>query len=153
MYSFYIDGNDTKTFMNELIKGGSFDKFEVRGCDITTFVTYSIDGKLNKSWYDENTERFFCTWKELKPYIYNIIKGNKKPRSMKIVLSLSEKAAAKIHPNGKACFINIVFEEDRTAVVTGTAQIEFSLDKSLDEAWEKKVKDFFNKLGIVQNQE
>lgn len=151
MYSFYIDGDDIKTFMNELIKGSSFDKFEVRGCDITTFVTYSIDGRLNKSWFEEDTERFFCKWSELKPYVFSIIKGNKKPKSMKIVLALNEKASARVHPNGKACFINIVFEEERVAVVTGTAQIEFSLDKSLDEAWEERVKGFFKKMNIVQN--
>ncbi len=151
MYSFYIDGEDIRTFMNELIRGDSFDKFEVRGCDITTFVTYSIDGRINKDWYNEETNRFFCTWRELKPYIHNIIKGSKKPKSMKIVLALSEKAAAMVHPNGKACFINIVFEEERVAIVTGTAQIEFSLDKSLDLAWEERVKGFFKGLGIVQN--
>lgn len=151
MYSFYIDKDDVKTFMNELIKKDTFDKFEVRSCDITTFVTYSIDCRINRSWYEDETTRFFCKWGELRPYIYNIIKGNKKPKSIKIVMALSEKAAAKIHPNGKACFINIVFEEERVAVVTGTAQIEFSLDKSLDFAWEDKVKEFFKKLNITQN--
>ncbi len=151
MYSFYIDGNDIKTFMNELIRGESFDRFQVRGCEITTFVTYSIDGRINRDWYEDDKDRYFCTWKELKPYIHNIIKGSKKPKSMKIVLALSEKAAAKIHPNGKACFINIVFEEEKVAVVTGTAQIEFTLNKELDEAWEERVKGFFEKLGITQN--
>ena len=29
MYSFYIDTDDIKTFMNELIKKDTFDKFEV----------------------------------------------------------------------------------------------------------------------------
>ncbi len=151
MYSFYIDTDEIRSFMNELIKKDTFDKFEVRSCDITTFVTYNIDCRLNREWYGSDTTRFFCKWEELRPYVYNIIKGSKKPKSMKIVMAIGEKAAAKIHPNGKACFINIVFEEERVAVVTGTAQIEFSLDKSLDAAWDDKVKEIFKKLGITQN--
>lgn len=151
MYSFYIDGDDIKKFMNIFLKENKFDKFEVRSCELTTFVTFDIDCKLNKSWFDTVPERNYCEWKELKPHIFELIKGKKKPKSMKFVMALSTKAAEKIHPNAQACFINIVFEEDKVGVVTGTAQKEFTLDKSLELVWGERIREFFEKLEITQN--
>lgn len=151
MYSFYINGEDVKKFMNLFLKDDKFDKFEVRSCDITTFVEYSIDCLLNKSWFDEAPQRDYCLWSELRPYIFGLIKGKKKPKSMKFVMALSHKAAAKIHPNALACFINITFEEDKITVITGTAQKEFSLDKSLELNWGDRIRNFFDNMNIVQH--
>lgn len=151
MYSFYIDGEDIKKFMNIFLKEDKFDKFEVRNCQLTTFVSYDIDCKLNKYWFEEPPEREYCKWCELRPHIFELIKGKRKPKSMKFVISLSQKAAEKIHINAQACFLNIVFEEDKIGVVTGTAQKEFSLDKSLELEWGERVRAFFNKLEITQN--
>ena len=151
MYSFYIDNDDTKVFMNKLFKEDSFDKFYIRTCDVKTFVTFNIDASLNKDWLEEETDKTYCKWADLKPYVVNMIKGSKKPSYFKIVMSLSEKATATLHPNGQACFLNILFEFDKVTIITGTAQREFSLDKSLDDTWDNKVKDFFKKLGITQN--
>ncbi|MDO4300722.1 MAG: DUF5721 family protein [Clostridia bacterium] len=151
MYSFYIDGDDIKKFMNIFLKEDKFDKFEVRNCQLTTLVTFEIDCKLNKDWFDGEIIRDYCKWKELKPYIFELIKGKKKPKSMKFVMALSAKAAEKIHPNAQVCFINIVFEEDKIGVVTGTAQKEFNLDKSLELIWGERIREFFEKLEITQN--
>lgn len=151
MYSFYIDGNDIKKFMNIFLKSEKFDKFEVRSCELTTLVSFDIDCKLNKDWLEEETERTYCKWRELKPYIFDLIKGKKKPKSMKFVMALSQKGAEKLHPNALACFINIVFDEDKISVVTGTAQKEFSLDKSLELLWGEKIKELFTTLEITQN--
>lgn len=151
MYSFYIDGEDIKKFMNIFLKENLFDKFEVRSCEVTTFVTFNIDCRVNKEWFEETHNGDYCLWKELRPYIYNIIKGKKKPKNMKFVMSLSPSALEKLHPNALACFLNIVFEEDKVSIVTGTAQKEFSLDKSLEIIWGEKIKDFFENIKITQN--
>jgi hypothetical protein len=45
----------------------------------------------------------------------------------------------------------MVFENGKITFTTGTAQKNFSMDKSLDEVWENKVKEIFNKLGIAIN--
>lgn len=150
MYSFYIDGNDIKRFMNMLLKEDKFDKFEVRSCTAATFVTFDIDCRLIKEDNDESGIAY-CRWSELRPYIYELIKGKKKPKSIKIVMAFSGKMAEKVHENAQACFLNIVFEEDKVAVVTGTAQKTFSLDKSLENEWGERIKSFFDKLEITQN--
>ncbi len=150
MYSFYIDGNDIKKFMNMLLKDDKFDKFEVRSCTAATFVTFDIDCRLIKD-EDGESERLYCRWGELRPYVYELIKGKKKPRSIRIVMAFSGRMAEKVHENAQACFLNIVFEEDKVAIVTGTAQKTFSLDKSLENEWGERIKGFFDKLGITQN--
>ena len=36
--------------MNKLLIENSFDDFELRECTIATKATFSIDGKFNKDW-------------------------------------------------------------------------------------------------------
>jgi hypothetical protein len=67
------------------------------------------------------------------------------------VFALDDAAIEQLHPNAKAAFINMVFENGKITFTTGTAQKNFSMDKGLDEVWENKVKEMFNKLGISIN--
>jgi hypothetical protein len=153
MYSFYIDNDDIKIFMNKLLKDDTFNGFELRSCEIKKNIVITMDGRINKDWYDEDVENDYAPWMEIRHYIFDIIKGKRTPNYIKMILSLKKSAAEKIHNNAKACFLNILFEEGKVAVVTGTAQKEFSLDKSVDEAWEDSVKKFFKKMKIVQHRE
>lgn len=153
MYSFYIDGDDIKVFMNKLLKEDTFNGFELRVCEIKKNVFISVDGRLNKKWYAEEIKREYTTWSEIRPNIFEFIKGKKAPESIKLVLSLNKNAVEKIHNNLRSCFLNINFEGGIITVVTGTDQKEFSLDKSHNDAWEDSVKRFFKKLGIVQKTE
>lgn len=148
MYSFYIDNDDIKVFMNKLLIDDSFYSFELRSCEVKKDITFSIDGLINKNWYDEEIITDFINWSNVQPYIFNIIKGKKVPSYIKIVLGLNTNAVEKIHSNAKACFLNILFEDGKAGIVTGTAQKEFTLDKSVDAAWEDNVKKFFRKLQI-----
>jgi hypothetical protein len=152
MYRFYIDGSDTKKFMNLLLKDDKFDKFECRSCEITTVASFSLDGRLNGDFFDEAPNRAYCLWSEVRSQIFYLIKGKRKPKVFKIVLALGEKSAEKLHPNAKVCFLNIVFENDKNDSVvftTGTAQKEFSLDKGVDEVWEGMIRSFFKKLELT----
>ena len=144
MYSFYIDGEDIKKFVNLLLKENTCDKFEIRNCEISTFVNFEIDCKLNKDYLElfqeeEEIKREFCLWKELRPKIYEIIKGKIKPSKMKFVFSASESFTKKFHENAKALFLNILFDNNKILVVTGTSQTYFSLDNSLEILWENKI--------------
>ena len=39
--------NDTKSFMNLLLKGDTFDAFSFRQGELTTFASFLIEGKRN----------------------------------------------------------------------------------------------------------
>lgn len=148
MYSFYIKDNETKKFMNLLLKESTFDRFECCACELTTLTQIKIDGRINKDFYEEKPNRYFCLWAELKPIVFFLVKGKKLPKHIKIVLMLSESACQRLHPNGKSCFLNITFKDGRLLFVTGTAQREFSPDRELDTIWDNTVKRLFAKLGL-----
>jgi hypothetical protein len=112
-------------------------------------VSFTIDCKLNKEFFDEEVKRNYCTWGEIRSQVFSLVKGKKKPKVFKIILSLSEMGTEKLHPNAKACFLNISFENDMVVFTTGTAQKEFDLSKAVDEAWDNVMRVFFKKLGVV----
>ncbi|MGN1319105.1 MAG: DUF5721 family protein [Lachnospirales bacterium] len=149
MYSFYIDGKDVKIFMNNLLKSDTFKGFDLILCEIKKDIYISIEGKLNLSWFDEKPENEYIRWENIKPVVYEHIKGKRSPDNMKIILSLSHPEL--IHNNAGSCSLTITYKEDKVKVTTGTAPKVFSLDKSIDEAWTENVKKFFKKMGVVQN--
>lgn len=151
MYSFYIDGSDVKLFMNKLLRGDDFNSFNMVSCDVVKNVTVTIDGRVTKDWYDEKVENKFEKWENVRGYIFDIIKGKKSPKKIKLVLSLDESIIEKIHKNAKSCSLKIEFADNKVNVLTGVMQKEFSLDKSLDDNWDQSVKKFFKKLEIAQN--
>ena len=149
MFSAFIEGAEIKELMTKLLTGDEFDFYEMRSAEITTCMAYSLDGRLNKEWFDEQRSEEWIKWEEAKPSVKNIIKGKRKPQKMKIVLSVPEDIAVKVHPNAKALFLNLSFGGDRVVVTGASSQREFSLDKTLDEAWNLQLTKFFKKICAV----
>ncbi len=139
-----IPESNVKDFMKKLLKETLFDNFEINGVEIISFTKFEISGKL----YEDN-ERKNCTWRELRPYIFNIIKGTQKPKIIKIIFSLPKEYLAKIHPNGASFYINMLFENDQICFTTGSSEKNFSLDKTVASNWDNYVKNFFNKNNIL----
>lgn len=154
MYIFYIVKSEIKIFMNKLLKGNEFDSFEVRKIELETISKFSIEGKINKDYLPEDEKREFCTWQELKPYIFQIVKGNKKPKNMKIIFSLSKNIIDQLSDNALAMFLNVNFEDNKIICTTGTSQKNFSLDNTVDIIWEEYINKFIKQAGIaVSNSE
>ena len=94
---------DVKDFMSRLLIGTDFDAFWLCEANVTTFVTYHIDGSLHKEFFDSEqaemlarTERTFSTWKEIKPFCFSIMKGKHTPLHFKIVFQLSRQNVEKL---------------------------------------------------------
>jgi len=140
---------NTKDFMNQLLKKEVFNSFQVRALSITTFTTFDINGVLNKPYFDDfNEERNYCLWEELQPYALEIIKGNKSPKHIKIVFSANEQLLNMVSPKASALFMNINFDEGRLIATSGLSLKTFELDKSVDFIWDEWVSQFFNRNGI-----
>jgi hypothetical protein len=151
MLAFYCDGDDIKKFMALVLSGNAFDRLQLRSGELMTRARFEIDGRLNKDFDGIETERAYCLWGEVRHNVFDLIKGKKLPKYIKLVFALDDAAIEQLHPNAKAAFINMVFENGKITFTTGTAQKNFSMDKGLDEIWENKVKEMFNKLGIAVN--
>ncbi len=139
--------SDVKVFMSKLLKEDLFDPMGVREVEIRAITYFCIDGAIDREFL--NTDRTHCLWQEIKPIVVTIIKGNKRPRSLKLVLSLPKEELPSIHENAAAAFMNIAYEQDKITLTTATSQKTFSLDKSLDHAWETYVTNFLSRNGIA----
>ena len=143
--------NDTKSFMHLLLKETVFDSFLFRQGEIVTFSTFSIDGKRNADFYSsdeiEQGLSAYAYWEEIRPFVFQTIKGQKLPKSIKLVLSLSEEKLMHL-PNTKAAFLNILFRENAILCTTAIAQETFSLDKQGEAVWEEYILKFFKKHNI-----
>lgn len=149
--------NDTKSFMNLLLKGTTFDGFSFRQGEVTTFAAFAIEGKRNMAFYSpEETEQGlsrFVRWEEIRPFVFHAVKGSKLPKSIKLVFSLPDEKLENL-TNVSAAFLNILFKENHILCTTAIAQESFSLDKSGEKRWEEYVLKFFKKNGIgIQLQE
>ena len=154
MESFTI--SNTKTFMSNLLKGNIFDGFEVRSVSVRTFVSYEIDCKLNKEFFDLDTQaefeeagRKYCMWTDIKPFVFEIIKGTQTPKDFKIVFSLPESICMDISEDAAALFVNIIYDGKEINCVTGCSAKNFSFDRTLDLIWDQYFSDFLYRKNIA----
>ena len=84
---------DIKLFTKKLFIGETFDRFLLKEAEIVTFNTFSIDGRVHKSFYSEEERaegqiEEYSTWKTLRPFCFSLIKGKKLPERFSIILKL-----------------------------------------------------------------
>lgn len=144
--------NDTKSFMNLLLKGDSFDTFHFRQGEVTTFASFVIEGKRNLDFYTAEEAEMglsrYVHWDEIRPFVFQTIKGNRLPKSIKLIFSLPDEKLEHL-PNTAAAFLNILFKNNIVHCTTAISQKTFSLDKSSENLWEEYVLKFFKKNGIA----
>lgn len=154
---------DIKAFMSELLLNDVFDMFCLSELEIKTSNHFKISGKLYKDFFpsdelEEMKEREHSCWKEIRPLAFNIIKGNKMPLWMKIVLMLPnqsvESMLEKTNIGLKASdvnglFINIIFDNGELICTTGSSVKVFTLDKSLDNLWDEMAVEFLKSKNIA----
>ena len=163
MLTLKFSEQEIKEFMRKLFREAVFDNFETRGIEINTFTKFEISGVLDKSFEEAGnnpeegnftgeegafaeTRSYYCSWGQIKPYVLNIIKGNKSPKGIKIIFSY--KNANEFNENAKALFLNINFDVNHVMCTTGTSQVNFTLDRALDTLWNDYIIDMFNKINI-----
>lgn len=149
MLALQLEKQHVKQFMNLLLRGETFDIFEMRTVDIAAHVHTNINGAADFT-ADAATEQkpHFSTWGSVRQLVYEVIKACGKPRSCKIVLSYPADAVQNIHSNAAALFLNIIYDAGEINITTGTSQREFIYEKTLEATWEDYVRQFFAKEGL-----
>ncbi len=120
--------------------------------DITTFNRFTIDGFLQKDFFDEQPAEAHARWKDVREHCFRIIRGQRTPLNFKIVLSLApshfdaflKKEQLTGFTAGDIQGLNLNFHYDGTDLhcITGTSLRTFTLDKSLEHAWDQYVRSF-----------
>lgn len=160
----FIFSLDIKKCMNELLLRSTFDSFLFLEGEISTFNTFQIDGRLKKEFFHQLTEdestipnRDYALWKEQREFCFSIIKGKRTPLGFRFILSLSAPNIARLLEREELSFspsdvqgLYLNFKYDGTALTctTGTSMNLFTLDKSLEQAWDKMAQRIFTKHEI-----
>ena len=155
-----------KTLMGQLLAGDTFDSFLLEEASINAGITYTIDGRINLSFYseDELSEGIcpfeFQSWKTTKQIAFEMIKGDHTPTAFHFVLQLNPTSAAKMlqkeapdqdFSQVKALALIIRYDGTQATITTGTSYRTFILSKDADLIWDKAVQTFLSAKGIPYN--
>lgn len=151
--------SEVKECMAKLLLSETFDSFLFIEGEITTYNTFHIDGYLHKEFFTENEapSQEYSLWKDMREHCFSLIKGKKTPLNFKFVLGLPETNIEKlIQQQGldfeledvRGLYINLKFDGQKLQCVTGTAMSLFTMDKSLEQAWDVMVQKFFTQQEI-----
>ena len=148
-----------KDFMSHLLLKDTFDSFCFIEGEIVTFNTFTIDGFIHKDFFDTDAELpEYSYWKNLREHCFALIRGKRTPLSFRFVFSLSPKNIARlIKQNGlsldpgqvQGLYLNIRYDGGSLACVTGSSFKTFTMDRTLEHAWDEMVKKFFLQKGIA----
>lgn len=140
---------NVKEFMERLFGKDMFDRFHVRECEVTTFTTFYTDGRRQDDWYDTDEKvedsTGLVTWKQLKPFVYEWIKGRKIPHKMKLDF-------CHYMVNGDVGSMRIQFESGQLHLFTGYMQKAFTIDRAWQQQWDDSCIQFIKKNDIVSTQ-
>lgn len=144
-----------KTCMGQLLLNSTFDRFSLIEGEVTTFNRFHVDGHLHKEFYENAPEAEYSRWEDLREYFYQVIRGKRTPLSFKFILSLARDEFASFgaqhtfRPEDiQGLYLNLRFDGSSLQCVTGTSMNIFTMDKSLEKAWDKYVQQFFSSCGI-----
>ena len=142
-----------KEFMSQLLLTETFDSFSFIECEIVTYNTFRIDGAIRKEFFDSGTDLpEYSPWKTVRNHCFAVIKGKRTPLNFRFIFSLSRKNIARLTAqeapsldpeNVRGLYLNIHYDGTRLSCVTGTSFQTFTMDKTLECAWDEMVEKFF----------
>lgn len=153
---------EMKDFTAKLLLRNTFDRFYLSKASITTGTTLTLDGHLNKSYYDdvdtkdEYATRTYAYWSECKELAFSRIKGKRLPLSFQFVMVANEQITAELCTRSKqytpeqiaGLFLNIQYDGTAISCITGTSLHTFSLDKTMEQLWDQYIIEFFERNEI-----
>ena len=155
---------DVKDFMNKFLIGEVFDRFFLVEASVTTFNTFTIDGRLQQDFFDTDTAAMhksnsieYSLWRDVKPYCFSVIRGRRTPLNFRIVLQLSPKQTQQIlnpsFPDGSVpdcrfC-LNLQYRNDSLVCTTGVSYTSFCLDKRPEHLWDEMIRKFLSGQHIA----
>ena len=137
--------------MAELLINNSFDEFLLNNFKLSTMVDFEIEGMYNKEWGEYSQEYIY--WKDIKPTIYGLIKGNKTPLKIKAVMIATDtmlvdnQELMSIKGDDKL-LINIKYDNDELSITSAISMASFSLDNTKGKMWDDLVERMLDNKGI-----
>ena len=153
---------DIRVFMKKLLLSETFDRFLLLEGSITTFNTFEIDGTFQKAYYsaeeqDQIEDRSLSLWSEVRPFCFELIKGKKTPLAFHFtfqlaasnVIRLLAQTGIDLPPEQiRGLLLNIRYDGRTLQCTTGTSLTVFTMDKTLDQAWDSMIQKFLHQQEI-----
>ncbi|MDD6667529.1 MAG: DUF5721 family protein [Lachnospiraceae bacterium] len=140
---------DVKGLMAALLQRDSFDSFLLVEAEIRGRAALSIDGHLPEDFYsDEEISKFrmegdFSPYREIRPLIFEGIRGKHTPKQIKIVFKAPNSLMQEILADTEAdpdqvsgFFLNLRFSNGKLTLSSGCSMKTFSLDKTAEKLWD-----------------
>lgn len=152
-------------FMGKLLKGENFDGFLLKEGFLRTNIEYRFQGQLFAEYFDtseqEKLDEKYIYWGELRPTIFELIKGKRTPLAFSFTLVLSKndttqllaRRQVNVGEDSPSLFLQVRFEHGLGHLITGTARNTFTLDKSLEEAWDAEVRQIMKAMELAVEEE
>ena len=157
--------SNVKEFMNILLLSETFDHFLLSEATVTTFATMILDGHACAGFFSPEDESYaliadevYVPFSFLRSSCLDFIKGKHTPVSFKFVFLLSkenqQKTLASLHSSFapediSGMYLNLKYQAGEIICTTGISYRSFSMDKSLDLAWDEMVMRFFKNHKIL----
>ncbi|MBO5353893.1 MAG: hypothetical protein J6J44_14395 [Lachnospiraceae bacterium] len=152
-------------FMGKLLKGENFDGFLLKEGFLRTGMEYRFQGRVFPEYFDteeqEKHKEEYTYWGEVKPFVFELVKGKRTPLAFSFTLLLAKnqttellvRRSVNVGEDSPSLFLQVRFEHGEGHIVTGTARNIFTLDKSLEEAWDTEVKHIFKAMELAVEEE
>ncbi len=157
--------SSTKQFMNHLLTGDTFSSFLLENATVTTFNTFTIDGRVHPEFFTDSDTRtdaqknnVFSEYLSLRDHLYSVVKGSRTPLSMKITLLLNPQAMEKLLQNNgcenlrsmiSGFALNIKYDGSKITLTTAISYEGFTMDKSAEPVWDTALKKFLSAKEIA----
>ncbi len=157
--------NIKKLIASILVKP-DFDRYSLIEAQITTFCTFSIDGRLERDFFEGSEEQpssgsGYISWGMVRERCFDIIRGKRTPLSFKFVFFyppdlllpfLREHDVTVREDNVLGLCINLRFDGTNLLLTTGTSMKAFTADRSCDRAWDEEVLRLITSMDIETEQ-
>jgi hypothetical protein len=149
---------DIRKMMAGFLAGGLLDSYDLEEGSVTTYCTFSIDGSYQKDFFDEPEMRSFVKWTDVKETCFSLIKGKRTPLRFHFVFFLEEEKvvpllkASGVTPDAglpPALCLNLRYDAAGLILTTGTSLRTFTLDRSIDHAWDTYVEELLRRCSIT----
>lgn len=147
--------------MTGLLSNEYFDSYHMEEAVITTATTYRLEGKLHQEFFApeerEGITDEYVLWSKMKPFCYEIIKGKRTPLSFSFVFHAPTALSAEILASAdttlretdiRALVLQIRYDGEKIHCVTGTSLNLFTMDRSVEEAWDSYLPTMLFAMGV-----
>lgn len=155
---------DNLDFMKKLLMSDTFDTFLLSEATITTYATFRIEGGFHPEYLSSSEAELlgpeksgYTLWRRIRPFFFELTRGKNVPLGFHIIFRLAPHNVEKLlqqsgislqEADVDGLFLNIRFDGKALTCISGTSLRIFSLDKSLEHAWDTMLEKFFHQKEI-----